>query len=683
MKFLKYGIFIIFCILSFTIHAQSNFHISGGEMRYEYLGLNINSGKVKYKAIFKYYRACNGAQTFDATNEKIYFSVFEKQMDNSFIQVTNATHGIEKLITANRKSIQKIMFTPSNSCILTPPPFCAIAGNEYLAYEVALYESFFELQSSDYGFRVAYERCCRTENISNIENTLNGKTGSTYFVDIPGYESSPGTTSPSSSSPYFPSDTAIFICANKKFEYPFAAATDNANHIRFKYSFTNAYSGFENTIAITNNAGGDLATNPISFLPVQYKNGYSSITPMGAAVTINDSTGLISGIAPKVGAYLVSVAASQIVLNAFGDEVIIHTQTKDVIINVGNCEKAFNAVIEDPAFPNLPNPLFNRCASNSFTFKNGSGASTQQYLWKFGDGAEALVNTNSPVNHTYINDGIYNVQLIVKPNTQCSDTAETKVYVFNGFKVDFDYSSNCINSNTSFLNKSTTASTSFTDRLWHFGTADNASSTMQNASKNYTTEGWYKVTLKMQDANGCVDTLFKNIFIKPITAKANPTVYALTGTKINLGAYGGSQYKWSPANLLDNASSQYPNAVLNSSQDFKVIITTPENCLVEDVQKVIVFNKSQAFIPNAFTPNEDGINDFFKPILPGFSKLHYFKIFNRYGQEIFQTNEISTRGWDGKYKNTKLPLGSYIWILQGSDNEGKDIKINGTVLLIE
>jgi gliding motility-associated-like protein len=683
MNFKQLILLIFFFISSLTTHAQSNFHMAGGEMRYEFVGIITNTGKIKYKAIFKYYRACNGAQTFDATNEKIYFSVFEKQVDNSFIQVTNATHGIEKLVTANRKNIQKIMFTPSNSCILTPPPFCAVGNNQYVAYELAYYESFFELQSSDYGFRVAFERCCRKENISNIQNTSNGKTGSTYFVDIPGYLSSPGTTSASSNSPYFPSDTAIFICANKNFEYPFEAATNNIDHIRFKYSFTNAYSGFENTIAITNNTSGDLATNPTQFLPIQYKNGFSSTTPMGAAVTINDSTGIISGIAPNEGSYLVAVNASQIVLNANGDEVIIHTQTKDVIINVGNCEKAFNAVIEDPAFPNVTNPIFNRCISNNFTFKNASSASNQEYLWKFGDGAEQLVNTNTSVNHTYLNDGIYNIQLIVKPNTQCSDTAETKVYVFKGFKIDFDYSANCINSNTIFLNKSTTASTGFTERLWRFGTADNATSTMQNPIKDYTETGIYKITLKMQDANGCSDTILKNISIKPITAKANATVYALTGTRVNLGAYGGLQYKWSPANLLDNAFSQSPNALLNSSQDFKVTITTPENCLVEDMQKVIVFNKSNAYIPNAFTPNEDGVNDFFRPILPGFSKLLYFKIFNRYAQEIFRTNDINTRGWDGKYRNTKVPVGSYVWLLQAADKEGKIIEVNGTVILIE
>lgn len=683
MTIVKIFLLIIIWVSSLTTHAQSNFHMAGGEMRYEFIGINTNTGKIKYKAIFKYYRACNGAQTFDATNEKIYFSVFEKQADNSFVQVTNATHGIEKLITANRKSIQKIMFTPSNSCILTPPPFCAVGNNQYMAYELAYYESFFELQSSDYGFRVAFERCCRKENISNIQNTSNGKTGSTYFVDIPGYLSSPGTTSATSNSPYFPLDTAIFICANKNFVYPFEAATNNVDHIRFKYSFTSAYSGFENTIAITNNTSGDLATNPTRFMPVQYKNGFSSTTPMGAAVTINDSTGLISGIAPNEGAYLVAITASQIVMDSGGAEVVIHTQTKDVIINVGNCEKVFNAFIADPASPDVKNPLFNRCSSNNFTFKNASISSASEYLWKFGDGAEQYVTTNASVNHTYLNDGIYNIQLIVKPNTQCSDTAETKVYVFKGFKIDFDYTGNCVNSNTIFLNKSTTASTGFTNVLWHFGTNENATSIIQNPIKKYTAQGLYKVILKMQDANGCSDTLAKNISIKPITAKANPTLYALAGTQVSLGAFGGLQYKWSPASLVDNPLSSTPSAVLNTSQNFKVNITTPENCVIEDFQKVIVFNKSVAYIPNAFTPNGDGLNDFFKPILPGFSKLLYFKIFNRYGQQIFQTSEINTRGWDGKYKNVTVLFGSYLWLCNAVDKEGKNITLKGTVVLIK
>jgi hypothetical protein len=85
------------------------------------------------------------------------------------------------------------------------------------------------------------------------------------------------------------------------------------------------------------------------------------------------------------------------------------------------------------------------------------------------------------------------------------------------------------------------------------------------------------------------------------------------------------------------------------------------------------------YVPSAFAP--DGINKTFKPIPVGIAKLNYFRIFNRYGEKVFETSKWFY-GWDGIYKAKKQPLGAYIWVLSANDINGRSIDMKGSVLMI-
>lgn len=86
-------------------------------------------------------------------------------------------------------------------------------------------------------------------------------------------------------------------------------------------------------------------------------------------------------------------------------------------------------------------------------------------------------------------------------------------------------------------------------------------------------------------------------------------------------------------------------------------------------------------MPNSFTPNGDGINDVFRPILIGMKKLNYFKVYNRGGELIFSTN-IQNNGWDGTFKGAAQDASVYVWIVEGIDYQGKTIFEKGSVTLI-
>jgi len=86
------------------------------------------------------------------------------------------------------------------------------------------------------------------------------------------------------------------------------------------------------------------------------------------------------------------------------------------------------------------------------------------------------------------------------------------------------------------------------------------------------------------------------------------------------------------------------------------------------------------FVPTAFTPNSNGVNDKLRP-LGNLSSIEYFRVFNRWGSMLFQTNE-SGAGWDGKYKGIDQPSDTYTWMLSGKSADGESLKISGKTFLI-
>ena len=86
-------------------------------------------------------------------------------------------------------------------------------------------------------------------------------------------------------------------------------------------------------------------------------------------------------------------------------------------------------------------------------------------------------------------------------------------------------------------------------------------------------------------------------------------------------------------------------------------------------------------MPTKLTPNGDGLNDVFRPTPVGINSIDYFRIYNRYGQLIYETADIN-KPWDGTYKGVKQNTGNYVWTLRATDRRG-DLKVwNGYVVLI-
>ena len=104
-------------------------------------------------------------------------------------------------------------------------------------------------------------------------------------------------------------------------------------------------------------------------------------------------------------------------------------------------------------------------------------------------------------------------------------------------------------------------------------------------------------------------------------------------------------------------------------------------CIGSSSVFIKLFKGPAFYIPNAFTPNGDGLNDVFRAIAPGIRQMIYFRIYDRWGKLMFDTQSI-LKGWDGKYGGTPQPTAVYVWIIKGVDITGKAIEQKGTVTLI-
>ena len=215
---------------------------------------------------------------------------------------------------------------------------------------------------------------------------------------------------------------------------------------------------------------------------------------------------------------------------------------------------------------------------------------------------------------------------------------------------------------------------------WNFG--DGGIGTGNNTQHIYNTAATFPVSLYALSNNGCSsDTLKRNIIIYSTSVFAGNDVIAAVGQPVQLQATGAASYSWSPPVGLNDPNIGNPVAILNSTQTYTVRGYTAAGCESFDDVTVKIYKGPDIYLPNAFTPNGDGLNDIFRGIPVGIKQFHFLKIFNRYGEQVFQTTDYNN-GWDGFWKGQKQSPGVYVVIASGTDFRGNEINKKQSFVLI-
>ncbi len=207
--------------------------------------------------------------------------------------------------------------------------------------------------------------------------------------------------------------------------------------------------------------------------------------------------------------------------------------------------------------------------------------------------------------------------------------------------------------------------------------------------------GSYQPTV--QDADGCQSSYSAQIAdYQPFEIVLNPTAVAPLGTsmvlnaQVTLPAAEIASIAWSPAAGLSCTDCLSPTATPNGSTTYLIEVVDQDGCSAEASIVVSVSEpRLDIFVPNAFSPNGDGINDLLVIFANGqlVQSVRQFRIFNRWGGAVYEAFNFPpndfTYGWDGSHRGQRLDSGVFVWLAEVELADGSTRQLEGEVMIVE
>ncbi|MCC6818287.1 MAG: gliding motility-associated C-terminal domain-containing protein, partial [Bacteroidia bacterium] len=339
-------------------------------------------------------------------------------------------------------------------------------------------------------------------------------------------------------------------------------------------------------------------------------------------------------------------------------------------------------------------PLLARCLignvfkiSNKATIGNGGAISQYSYYYDFDNYPNSdSSNLASPPDYSYTNNGDYNIVQKTITNRGCWDTSMVKVTVNANPDLSFYIDSVCFRDSSYFINTSVITD-SITYWKWIFG--DGRVSTLKSPTHRYRNVGNYDVKLIAGTKFNCIDTL--EILS---AAKVNPIPKAgfyfvkerSWENEVDIQYYdtsvGATKWSWN-FSQMGNSTDQNPKLfyVDTLTQVTSLVAINDFGC-TDTITKVLFIAPDVIYyMASAFTPNDDNINETFKPVGLAFAVDYKFIILNRWGDILFQTDNPQL-GWNGLYMNELVEQGLYFYRLEfvGADELRHEEK--GSVMIL-
>lgn len=194
-----------------------------------------------------------------------------------------------------------------------------------------------------------------------------------------------------------------------------------------------------------------------------------------------------------------------------------------------------------------------------------------------------------------------------------------------------------------------------------------------------------KYIVTVTDTLGCPKPVRDTVIVRVIRINANAgpsDTSVVLGQPLQLNATGGDFYEWSPATWLNNPTIANPVSLPQNNITYYLRVSDVNGCFGLDTIIVrVFFVKPDMYVPSAFTPNGDGKNDLFAPILLGMRSLDNFSVYNRWGQQVYSGSGKNV-GWDGTLAGRPQDPATYVWYAEGTDYLNNVIKKKGYVVLI-
>ncbi len=310
--------------------------------------------------------------------------------------------------------------------------------------------------------------------------------------------------------------------------------------------------------------------------------------------------------------------------------------------------------------------------------------------WDFGDGSPVVTNPTTISNY-YKTPGIYAPSLTITATSGCVSTFTDTIRVLATPRPvitsqDAICNNVIINFSASLLVPPDTAIT------WAWGLGNGQTSAQQSFSVAFPDTGLHHITLRATNSAGCKGDTSKDIVVYPL-----PSVTVTGDTTLIAGGLGISMpvtysanaatYNWTPATNLSCTDCANPFATPKFTTTYKVRVTDDNGCISSrNVTLIVICNNKNFFIPNTFSPNNDGANDRFYPRGTGLNLIQALRIFNRWGELVFEKRNFpandAASGWDGSYKGKPAPSDTYIYMIDIICDNATIITYKGNVTLI-
>ena len=334
------------------------------------------------------------------------------------------------------------------------------------------------------------------------------------------------------------------------------------------------------------------------------------------------------------------------------------------------------------------------CTALSFEFTNTSIApagkpfNNQSFLWDFGDG-NTLIANSATVQHSFLSTGTYNVILNLIDTNYCNspDADTISLRIAPNVKAQFETPPFGCAPYTGIFTNTSLAGQTF---IWNFGDGSPISNQI-DPNHTYVTAGNYLVKLNVIDTSTCnkADSTNFTIIVSPkptSTFSFSPLVPSEnTPITFSNSSFGGTKYKWifgDGDSLITIVRDTLVQHNYNKSGIYNVCLVayndfgcTDTSCL--PVRAIVI---PLLDVPNAFTPNGDGINDQVTVKGYGIAKLNW-QIYNRWGTLVYQSSNLKT-GWDGRYKGVLQPQEVYTYILDVQFSDGTKYQKKGDITLL-
>ncbi len=294
-----------------------------------------------------------------------------------------------------------------------------------------------------------------------------------------------------------------------------------------------------------------------------------------------------------------------------------------------------------------------------------------------GDGDTSILE--SP-KFTYENAGVFTVRQIVTDNLGCTDTAYSQVISIGTPVGSFTLTDTAVCEGQGLIANATIDST-FEQVAWDFGDGRLVTDTTR-VSQAYLYEGTYTITFTATHPVCPSVTLVREVTVSP-------------SPRVNLGADTSICPTGQPIYLFSNIATNEPttryrweNGDSSSTRlirhDGIYYLTAFNNLGCSAVDTIVVAKDCYLDIPNVFSPGTEGTNGYFLPrqnLAKGLQKFS-MKIYNRWGQQVYETYRNDGRGWDGNFNGEGQPMGVYIYRIEATFANGAVEKYEGNVTLL-